>query len=557
MVKNIRVPTRCFTTKTIQAVSDFIDIRHDATLFRSSQKSGKTRTSTPREEADITQAVRFLMSNIILKSSEDDHRFKVQFLQLIGSVHEETKIVKQNEFDFFAVFDYNIIYDKKMRLEPGCRPGFTKIRVQGNANEWFDYCQGHYLSPHICMRRFESLLPNQLGDLEPVKTTSGTLRGWKRRKRTFDLIWENRDDHMIIAVDVMPAFLVHYRDLPQTLREPCTDSRMEQLGADHSSFLIPRSCEHHYEGKCWHNSFAHAESTLIRNMDAQKKKCHRVLKLLFVNSEKFDNSNFLSSYALKSTIMYKSKKDYENEFQFLLYVLIHFAKCFDQTCMPTYFLTKTNIWKNIIEHKTHNVWGARFLYDFRVSRQILKHVSRSELEVRFAAWNVAVVLEFWRRVMILLIVLLSKAESSMDIEFFLSVIHDSHTKDNQFYMDHQRNRKSNWVLMASQYEVLMIRAKQRKIIRELDLPVFSELINEFRKYGILDLKALNSLIKENRYDFQAGKFPLVSLDVKRYANVYVPHTSSCKTETLYRRKYYPKNEAGGPPTNPLPIDTLR
>jgi hypothetical protein len=524
LVKYIRIPTRCFTANTIQAVSDFIDIRHEATVFQ----SGETRICTPREETEITQAVKFLMNKIILKSSEVDHRFKVRYLQLIGSVQEETKIVKQNEFDFFAVFDYNIINDKKMRLEPGCRPGFTKIRVQGSAHEWSDYCQGQYLSPHICMRWFESLLPSQLGDLEPVKTTSGTLYGWKRRKRTFDLIWENRDVHMIIAVDVMPAFLVHYRDLPVTLREPCTDNRMEQLGDDHSSFLIPRSCEHHNEGKCWHNSFAHAESTLIRNMGGQK--------LLFVNSDKFANSNFLSSYALKSTIMYKSKKHYENEFEFLLYIFIHFAKCFDQTCMPTYFLTKTNIWKNIIEHRTHNTWGTSFLYDFRVSRQILKHISHSELEARFAAWNIAIVLEFWRRIMILLIVLFSRAESSMAIDFFLSMIHDSHTKENQFYMDHQRNRKSNWVLMASQYDVLMIRAKQRKIIRELDIPVFSELTNELRKYGMLDLKALNSLIKDNKYDFQIGNAPVISLDVHRYGNVYVPQSYSCKTENLFRRK---------------------
>ncbi|XP_062605544.1 uncharacterized protein LOC134267333 [Saccostrea cucullata] len=527
-----RFNARCFTEKTIRAVSEFIDIRHEDTLFRSSERTNKL--SSAREVTNITQAVKFMMNKIILESSGTDYRFKVKQLQLIGSMYEDTKIRKQNEFDFFAVFGYNILKDKNIHLEPGCRPGFTKIRINGSSHELSDCCQGLYLSPHVCMKKFESLLPSQLGDFEPVKTTSGILRGWKRRKRTFDLVWENGDFSMIIAVDVMPAFLVYYKNLPKTLREDCTDNRMDQIGADHSSFLIPRSCEHHNEGKCWHNSFAHAESTLIKNMDNEKKRCHRVLKLLFVSSDRFGNPNFLSSYSLKSTIMYKSKRCYENEFHFLLYVFVHFAKCFDQTCMPTYFLTKTNIWKNIIEHRTHNSWGSNFLYDFRLSRQILRHVSNADLEERFAAWNVAVVLEFWRRMMILLVVLFSRAQSSMTIDFFLSVIYHSQAKQDKFYMDYLTNKKVNWLLSASQYDVLTIRANHRKMIRTLDIPVFTELTNELQKYGMLDVNALNSLVKENRYDFKIAHNSSVSLDVHRYANIYLPYRSSCRTEAIYR-----------------------
>lgn len=44
---------------------------------------------------------------------------------------------------------------------------------------------------------------------------------------------------------------------------------------------------------------------------------------------------FLTSYALKSAILYKSKRDFDHELHFLLYIFNHLAKYFDQTCMPT------------------------------------------------------------------------------------------------------------------------------------------------------------------------------------------------------------------------------
>ena len=528
-----RICTQAFTDRTNKAVTDFLEYRDEETQFRVLTKSGKIKLISPYEVNNITQSVAFMMRNIILKSSEKDRLFSVKYLQLIGSMHEGTKIVAQNEFDFFAVFDYDLIGDKNMRLEPGCRPGFTKIRVNGDSQQWSDCCQELYLSPHLCMSRFESLLPSQLGDVEPVKTTSGSLYGWMRKKRTFVLMWENNDYSMQITVDVMPAFGVFYKDLPKALREDCTDSRMEQLGADHSSFLIPRSCEHHNEGKCWHNSFAHAESELIRNMDPDRKRCHRVLKLIFTG-EKLDRPSFLSSYALKSAVMYKHKKTFENDLEFLVAIFVHFAKCFDQTCMPTYFLTKTNVWKNILEHRTHNIWGSSFLYDYRLNRQIIKHVGEDDLTGRFPAWNVAVVLEFWRRMMILMIVLFSSSESSMNISFFINVIHGIQSKSNTFYLEYLRNRKACSLLAAPQYDVLNIRRKHRKVIRVLDIPVFTELTKELSKYGILDATALNRLIIENRHQFQSGNGQFINLDVRRYENVYVPYRSSCRTEATYR-----------------------
>lgn len=88
--------TRRFTQRTVRAVSDFIDFKHDKTLFKT-------------EAYNITQAVTRMVENIIKQSSEKDSRFKIRSLQLIGSMYEETKISVPNEFDFFAVFDYNVI----------------------------------------------------------------------------------------------------------------------------------------------------------------------------------------------------------------------------------------------------------------------------------------------------------------------------------------------------------------------------------------------------------------------------------------------------------------
>lgn len=115
-------------------------------------------------------------------------------------------------------------------------------------------------------------------------------------------------------------------------------------------------------------------------------------------------SEYLTSYALKSAIMYKSLIDFDHELQFILYIFIHFVKSFDQTCMPTYFLTKINVWKNILEHRTHYIWGSHFLCDIIVRRQPVENIGNFELRRRYPAWNSAIVLEFWRWMMILLIV---------------------------------------------------------------------------------------------------------------------------------------------------------
>lgn len=516
--------TRGFTEKTARAVSDFIEVKHKDTLFKN-------------KDDHLNQAVSHMMKNIVIESSKQDARFKVKDLQLIGSMYEETKILAPNEFDFFAVFDYDITSDRGISLESGCRPGFTKIRVNENSKQWSDCCQGFYLSPHKCMRIFETLLPSHLENISPIITPSGTLYGWKRRKRTFDFVWKkNGDSNMNIAVDIMPAFPVIYKDLHKTLREDCTDTRMDEIGHNQVCYLIPRSCEHHYEGKYWHNSFAHAESEMIRKMDSGKKKCHRVLKLLFT-SDQMGKSEYLTSYALKSAIMYKSKKDFDHELEFILFIFIYFAKCFDQTCMPTYFLTKTNVLKNILEHRTHNIWGSHFLCDTLVRRQLVGNIEKSELRRRYPAWNSAIVLEFWRRMMILLIVVFSTTESSENIEKVFELIIDTHSNSNFYYLDQLRNRKLNWLLAAPQYDVLNIRAKYRRVISSLDIPIYTEMTNELQKYKLLDIDALNSLIREYKYTFKAGNDQFVNLEVRRDTNVYIPNRTSCKSEYLLRQQY--------------------
>lgn len=147
-----------------------------------------TNTLFKNKDDHLNQAVSHMMKNIIIESSKLDARFKVKDLQLIGSMYEETKILAPNEFDFFAVFVYDITSDRGISLESGFRPGFTKIRLNEISKQLSDCCQGFYLSPHKCMRIFETLLPSHLENISPIITPSGTLYGWKRRKRTFDLV---------------------------------------------------------------------------------------------------------------------------------------------------------------------------------------------------------------------------------------------------------------------------------------------------------------------------------------------------------------------------------
>lgn len=163
--------------------------------------------------------------------------------------------------------------------------------------------------------------------------------------------------------------------------------------------------------------------------------------------------------------MYKSLIDFDHELQFILYIFIHFAKCFDQTCMPTYFLTKINVWKNILEHRTHNIWGSHFLCDILVRRQLVGNIGKSELRRRYPAWNSAIVLEFWRRMMILLIVVFSTVESPENPEKVFELIIDTHSNSNFYYLDQLRIRKLNWLLAASQYDV---RAKHKSGLPESD-----------------------------------------------------------------------------------------
>lgn len=146
---------RGFTEKTARDVSNFIEVKHNDTLFKT-------------EDNHLIPAVSHMKN-----SSEKDVRFKVNHLQLIGSMYDETKILAPNEFDFFAVFDYDINNDR-ISLESGCQPGFTKIRVNEISKQWSDCCQGFYLSPHKCMRIFESLLPSKLEYISPIIIRSET-----------------------------------------------------------------------------------------------------------------------------------------------------------------------------------------------------------------------------------------------------------------------------------------------------------------------------------------------------------------------------------------------
>lgn len=269
---------------------------------------------------------------------------------------------------------------------------------------------------------------------------------------------------MDIAVDIMPAFPVFFQDFAETdrLREYHLKVGLNQVH-NLAFYLISKSCKHNYEGICWQNSFAHVESEMIRKMDSGKKKCYRVLKLLFT-SDQMGKSEYLTSYALKSAIMYKSLIYFDHELQ----------------CMTTYFLTKTDVWKNILEHRTHNIWGSHFLCDTLVRRQLVGNIGKSELRRRYPAWNSAIVLEYWRRMMILLIVVFSTVESPENPEKVFELIIDTHSNSNFYYLDQLRNRKLNWLLAAPQYDVLNIRAKYRRVISSLDIPIYTEMTNELQ-----------------------------------------------------------------------------
>lgn len=59
---------------------------------------------------------------------------------MIGSMYEEMKILVFNEFDFFVVFDYDVIGEWIFGLEFGCWFGFIKICVKEIFKEWLDCC---------------------------------------------------------------------------------------------------------------------------------------------------------------------------------------------------------------------------------------------------------------------------------------------------------------------------------------------------------------------------------------------------------------------------------
>lgn len=106
---------------------------------------------------------------------------------------------------------------------------------------------------------------------------------------------------------------------------------------------------------------------------------------------------------------------------------------------------------------------------------------------------------------------------------------------NFYYLDQLRIRKLNWLLAASQYDVLNIRAEYRRVISSLDIPIYTEMTNELQKYKLLDIDALNSLIREYKYTFKAGNDWFVNLEVHRDTNVYIPNRTSCKSDALSRQ----------------------
>lgn len=86
-------------------------------------------------------------------------------------------------------------------------------------------------------------------------------------------------------------------------------------------------------------------------------------------------------------------------------------------------------------------------------------------------------------------------------------------------MERLTDWKINWLVAAPQYEVLTLRTNHTKVIRALDIPVYTELIDELQKYKLLDVRALNSLVLNNQYAFEAGNNTFINLDVRRHSNV--------------------------------------
>lgn len=85
--------------------------------------------------------------------------------------------------------------------------------------------------------------------------------------------------------------------------------------------------------------------------------------------------------------------------------------------------------------------------------------------------------------------------------------------------------------------VLNIRADYRRVISTLDIPIYTEMTNELQKYKLLDMKALNSLIREYKYTFKTGNDRVFNLEVRRDTNVYIPNRTSCRSDTLLRQQY--------------------
>ena len=294
-----------------------------------------------KDEVDaIRKAVYDMVDSIMKEVQYVDRRFEILRKIPVGSMAEETRIVKPDEFDFMIVLKELSVHNLlEIRHDCNTLRSFVHVEITDSAvrEVWSDVCENGILKSTKSSKFIDRLickLSRKNGNLglrelfcqkvttavnnltrrhHAIHSNHGTLT---IKKKTIEIhgpaitptfnwfsAYPRNDRNMEISIDLVPA--IEVKPNQDIINEDDTFSRdilceIEKTGRLH---LVPPSrispCT---QGMCFYVACAETEAKLVKTMNSNHLLCYKLFKDMFQTRNEI-GEHLIDSYILKTFIL--------------------------------------------------------------------------------------------------------------------------------------------------------------------------------------------------------------------------------------------------------------
>ena len=395
---------------------------------------------SPQEVAEVYSSVLDIINELLTGMKEHTFFRDISLVpELVGSYFEGTKIKFPDEFDFLVdVGSATMTSENDAKL---FKSGETLLLSHDLSQLSFKSgpTQDDGEVPNMDIAAFFQCANDNTGSLQTlfevtfrdvyermcsnchtVSKMTGSLQVILEQKpfvaspsiKVFMAWYSNaHSKYLGISVDVTPSFRLEIpRNVIATVL-PCMDISLLDMcsGEEFSDVILLRLVPKFYDISilCLSLSCSHIETKIIKNIDAVHKKCLRVLKnIVLVNRDCacFESTipvalrirfchrkrNIMSSYALKMALLHHMKSCTEgNAGQCFMSILKYLIQCFENKCLPSVFIPKSNAIKR--KEQFHNLKTSFCLfqtlfdgfseYDYFNYREFLRSFKHRQREI--------------------------------------------------------------------------------------------------------------------------------------------------------------------------------